>query len=77
MAVPHRRLGEGVAACIVPNPGCEVSMEMMNETLKSSGLAKQKWPQHISRYDTLPKTASGKVQKEILRQQLRDQGVQL
>ena len=77
VAVPHRRLGEGVAACIVPSAGCEVTMEMMNETLKSSGLAKQKWPQHISRYDTLPKTASGKVQKEILRQQLRDQGVQL
>ena len=65
VAVPHRRLGEGVAACIVPSAGCEVTMEMMNETLEVRGLAKQKWPQHISRYDTLPKTARAKCRKNI------------
>ena len=77
VAIPHERLGEGVAACVVTATGQEITLESLQETLKRSGLAKQKWPQHLTVCAALPKTASGKVQKSILRQQLQDSGVTL
>jgi acyl-CoA synthetase (AMP-forming)/AMP-acid ligase II len=40
--------------------------------LGDAGLAKQKWPESIHVVADLPRTASGKVQKFRLRQQLRD-----
>jgi acyl-CoA synthetase (AMP-forming)/AMP-acid ligase II len=36
-------------------------------------LARQKWPEEIRPVEAFPRTASGKVQKFVLRQQLRDQ----
>lgn len=77
VAVPHSRLGEGVGACIVPAPGFQVDMDYLRELLAASGLAKQKWPQYLELMSALPKTASGKVQKDKLRQSIRQQGVSL
>jgi non-ribosomal peptide synthetase component E (peptide arylation enzyme) len=34
------------------------------------GLAKQKWPEQLHSVDDFPRTASGKIQKFRLRQQL-------
>jgi len=34
-------------------------------------LARQKWPEELRVVDDLPRTASGKVQKFVLREQLR------
>jgi non-ribosomal peptide synthetase component E (peptide arylation enzyme) len=40
--------------------------------LEGAGIARQKWPEHVrSVVDDFPRTASGKVQKFVLRQQLR------
>jgi acyl-CoA synthetase (AMP-forming)/AMP-acid ligase II len=36
------------------------------------GLARQKWPEEIIAVPDFPRTASGKVQKFRLRQQLRE-----
>ena len=77
VAVPHSRLGEGVGACIVPAAGFQVDMDHLRELLALSGLAKQKWPQYLELFTALPKTASGKVQKDKLRQSIRQQGVSL
>ncbi|MDG2272674.1 MAG: AMP-binding protein, partial [Halioglobus sp.] len=77
VAVPHERLGEGIGACIVAEAGYRVDMKYLQELLADSGLAKQKWPQHLELLTALPKTASGKVQKDKLRQGLREQGVTL
>ena len=77
VAVPHERLGEGIGACIVAEAGYQVDMKYLQELLADSGLAKQKWPQHLELLTALPKTASGKVQKDKLRQGLREQGVTL
>ena len=38
--------------------------------LERAGLARQKWPEHVRAVDEFPRTASGKVQKFVLRQQL-------
>ena len=40
--------------------------------LERSGIARQKWPEHLRSVDEFPRTPSGKVQKFVLRQQLRD-----
>ncbi|MGD2007470.1 MAG: AMP-binding protein [Cellvibrionales bacterium] len=75
VSVPHQRLGETVGACLVMTDGRPLDQQALVTMLRDSGLAKQKWPQHIEFMSALPKTASGKVQKEILRRQLREQGI--
>jgi non-ribosomal peptide synthetase component E (peptide arylation enzyme) len=40
------------------------------EWLKKQGLARQKWPEFVEYHEVLPKTASGKVQKHLLRRSL-------
>ena len=77
VAAPHERLGEGVAAFVIPHAGETITLEAVLELLVNLQLAKQKWPQHLEITDALPKTASGKVQKDILRRRLKDAGVQL
>jgi acyl-CoA synthetase (AMP-forming)/AMP-acid ligase II len=77
VAAPHARLGEGVAAFVVTHSNDDVALDDVLELLSEMKLAKQKWPQYLSVERVLPKTASGKVQKELLRRQLRDNGVQL
>ena len=77
VAAPHARLGEGVAAFVVTHSNDDVALDDVLELLSEMKLAKQKWPQYLSVERVLPKTASGKVQKEVLRRQLRDNGVQL
>jgi acyl-CoA synthetase len=48
------------------------SLDVLREHLARSGLARQKWPEEIRGIDEFPRTPSGKVQKFVLRQQLRD-----
>ena len=48
------------------------SLEEVRGHLASAGLAKQKWPESLYVLPDFPRTASGKVQKFKLRQQLRD-----
>lgn len=77
VAAPHERLGEGVAVFVIARPGAEVTLEGVLAHMGELKVAKQKWPQILEVVDELPKTASGKVQKEILRRQLKDSGVML
>jgi acyl-CoA synthetase (AMP-forming)/AMP-acid ligase II len=42
--------------------------------LAEAGLARQKWPEELRSVDELPRTPSGKIQKFVLRQQLRAGG---
>jgi len=77
VAAPHQRLGEGIAAFVILHEGATLSLDQLTASLDRIGLAKQKWPQHLEPVGQLPKTASGKVQKEILRRQLKDRGILL
>ena len=74
VAIPHQRLGETVAACLVTTDGRPLPEQKLQAALQESGLAKQKWPQYVELMEALPKTASGKVQKEQLRRELRARG---
>jgi non-ribosomal peptide synthetase component E (peptide arylation enzyme) len=41
--------------------------------LERTGMAKQKWPEHVREVDEFPRTPSGKVQKFVLRDRLRSE----
>jgi acyl-CoA synthetase (AMP-forming)/AMP-acid ligase II len=73
VATPDDRLGERAAAVIRPREG-ETAPDLgaLREHLAAAGLARQKWPESVHVVADFPRTASGKVQKFVLRQQLRD-----
>jgi acyl-CoA synthetase (AMP-forming)/AMP-acid ligase II len=72
IAVPHARLGETTCACVVLRPGCSLDFDSLKQHVADSGVARQKLPERLEIVDTLPKTPSGKVRKDILRQQFKE-----
>ncbi len=72
VAAPDERLGEHGCAFFRMQPGSEApDLEAVRTHLAAAGLARQKWPEELRVVDDLPRTASGKVQKFVLRDQLR------
>jgi non-ribosomal peptide synthetase component E (peptide arylation enzyme) len=72
VAMPHDRLGEGVAAFLRVAPGAEaLSLGQVTQFLESLGLARQKFPEKVIYVSDFPRTASGKVRKDLLRAELR------
>jgi len=69
VAMPHKRLGEGVCAFVVADN--DVDVDAVTEFADKAQLAKQKIPQRIEFVSNLPRTASGKVRKDVLRRQIR------
>jgi acyl-CoA synthetase (AMP-forming)/AMP-acid ligase II len=73
VGAPDERLGERAAAVVRLRDGVDApSLEQVREHLKTAGLAKPKWPESLHVVPEFPRTASGKVQKFRLRQQLRE-----
>jgi acyl-CoA synthetase len=73
VAAPDERLGEHAAAVIRLRPGAAApTLDDVREHLAIAGLARQKWPESLYEVPEFPRTASGKVQKFRLRQQIRD-----
>ncbi|MCZ7618285.1 MAG: acyl--CoA ligase [Myxococcota bacterium] len=68
--IPHERLGEEVAAAIVPRPGQSLSGESLRAFL-AEHLAPFKIPTRIALHsEALPRNPAGKVLKRALRDQL-------
>lgn len=72
VAMPHPRLGEGVCAALVPRSDARPTVAELGRHLEARGLARQKWPERLLWLPELPRTASGKVRKDVLRQQAAD-----
>jgi acyl-CoA synthetase (AMP-forming)/AMP-acid ligase II len=74
VAAPDERLGEHAAAVMrLRDPaGAAPSLADVRAHLQASGLAKQKWPESLYVVADFPRTPSGKVQKYVLRQRLRN-----
>jgi acyl-CoA synthetase len=73
VAQPDDRLGERAAAVLRMQQDQEApTLEQVREHLASVGLAKQKWPEAIYVLPDFPRTPSGKIQKFVVRQKLRD-----
>ncbi len=74
VAAPHPRLGEQACAFVrLSGEGGSVDLAAVQRRLAESGLARQKWPEQLRVVEDLPRTPSGKVKKEVLRKQLRDE----
>jgi cyclohexanecarboxylate-CoA ligase len=71
VAMPDERLGEKVCLYIVAKPGHEApTLETINEDLKAKGVATQKLPERLEVVPDFPMTATGKIQKHVLRQEI-------
>jgi cyclohexanecarboxylate-CoA ligase len=69
---PDARLGERGCAFIVPKQGSTIDLAAMQAYLAECKMAKQFWPERVELVTDLPRTASGKVQKFVVRQRLRE-----
>ena len=70
VAVPDPRFGERAAAVLCLRPGhAAPTLDEMRVHLAEVGLARQKWPEELHVVEQFPRTASGKIQKFVLRQQ--------
>jgi acyl-CoA synthetase (AMP-forming)/AMP-acid ligase II len=77
VAEPDERLGERAAAVVRIRAGMALpTLEEVRAHLEAAGLARQKWPESIREVVDFPRTASGKVQKFRLREQLCEGAVQ-
>ncbi len=66
IGLPDDRLGERACACVVFRPGQHLELPAIASRLASLGLATYKLPERLHVADSLPMTASGKVQKPEL-----------
>jgi acyl-CoA synthetase (AMP-forming)/AMP-acid ligase II len=72
VAAPDERMGEHACAFVRLAPGAE-SLELpdLTDALRHAGLARQKWPEELRIVADFPRTASGKIRKVDLRNELR------
>jgi fatty-acyl-CoA synthase len=66
VGMPHKRWGESPHAFVVMRPGTTATEDEMKQFVRDR-LAHFKTPQWVTFVNDLPKTATGKVQKYILR----------
>jgi len=58
-----------VAAVVRMKPGCAApTLDDLRAHFAEAGLAKQKWPEELDVVEDFPRTASGKIQKYRVRQ---------
>ncbi|MFT6669482.1 MAG: acyl-CoA synthetase (AMP-forming)/AMP-acid ligase II [Afipia broomeae] len=74
LSVPHARLGEDVAACIVAASGVQLDMEVVKAWCKQH-LGDYEVPRYWMIMEALPKNQMGKVLKRDLREMLRLQSI--
>jgi cyclohexanecarboxylate-CoA ligase len=79
VGMPDEVLGERVCCYLVPPPGAEPpTVAQIRDYLVAAGIAIQKVPERVEIVTALPMTATGKVQKNLLREdiagKLRGQG---
>jgi long-chain acyl-CoA synthetase len=62
IGLPHASLGEEVAAAVALKPGAAATAEELRDYVKSQ-VAAYKYPRHVWFVESLPKGATGKIQK--------------
>lgn len=71
VAMPDPVLAERACAFVVPAAGPHPTLADLTRFLEGHRLARQKLPERLEVVDALPMTASGKVQKFVLRERAR------
>jgi len=71
--MPDERLGEKACAYIVlENTKINLTLEMIKAYLGKNDVSKMKYPERIEIVEAIPHTASGKVQKNVLRKDIKE-----
>jgi cyclohexanecarboxylate-CoA ligase len=73
IGLPDERYGERVCIFVVTTDGEPISLEEVTAHFQHAEVARQKFPEKIILATSLPRTPFGKVQKTVLRAQLRDE----
>lgn len=68
VAMPDERLGERACAFVTLKPGNSLTLQDLTDFLLTEQISKSYLPEHLEVLDTLPRTASGKIQKFALRE---------
>jgi long-chain acyl-CoA synthetase len=71
VGLPHQRWSEAITAVVVPKPGQVIDPAELISTLKGT-LDGYKVPKAVIFADQLPKTSTGKIQKNVLRSEHAD-----
>lgn len=69
IGISHERLGEEVCVCVRLQKGADLSHKTLVDFCTGK-LAYFKIPRHLYIMDNFPKTQSGKIQKNVLRNQI-------
>lgn len=72
VAMPHPRMGETGCAYIVLAEGATLTFKDMISALDKTGMAKQKYPERLEIIDAFPRTAAGKIRKNVLREMIAE-----
>ncbi len=71
VGVPDATSGERVCACIVLHAGAgDLSLDDVRAFMEARGVMRQKIPEQLATMAELPRNATGKVRKDLLRRQL-------
>ena len=74
VAAPDDRFGERAAAALRIREGHDMpTIDEVRDHFRAAGVATQKWPEELHEVDDFPRTASGKVQKFLVRQRIATQ----
>lgn len=71
IGLSHERLGEEVCACVRTKEDSKLTIEQLIQFC-STKIAKFKIPSKLRIVEHFPKTQSGKVQKNVLKQQIKE-----
>ncbi len=74
IGMPDERMGERICVFVVTEPGVEVTLEDMTRYMKEKHVQKRYWPERVEMTDRIPRTASGKVKKYLLLEELKRRG---
>jgi acyl-CoA synthetase (AMP-forming)/AMP-acid ligase II len=71
VAMPSATTGEKGCAFVIPRGDAAVDLASIRRFLEGAGLARQKFPEHVVVVKDLPRVPSGKVRKDVLREEAR------
>lgn len=72
VAMPDERMQEKACAYVHLTDGADIELADVVDYLDDHDIAKQKYPERLEVVDSLPKTASGKIKKNRLREDIAD-----
>jgi 3-phosphoshikimate 1-carboxyvinyltransferase len=69
VAMPDERLGERACAFLAVANGGALDLTALREYLADLRVTRQYWPERVEIIDALPRTSTGKIQRNVLRAQ--------